>query len=141
MNRSDPTPDASTPDAAKTPDAATPDELGRAPGREAGRRYPFRPVLGLAVLAVLGLLATAGVKSYRDLAAARDHEQRLQREIAGANRRIQALYGHIDSIQHDPAVLERLAREDLGLVRDGDVVIVLPEPPPEPEPPRAADPP
>ncbi len=103
------------------------------------RRYPFRPVLGLAVAASLGLLATAGVKSYRDLAATRDHEQKLMREIAGANERIRALHGRIESIQNDPAVLERLAREDLGLVREGDVVIVLPEPPPEsPEPPPPA---
>ncbi len=112
------------------------------PGREPGRRYPFRPALGLAVLAALGLLATAGVKSYRDLGAARDHEQNLRQEIAGANQRIRALHGRIDGIQNDPVVLERLAREDLGLVREGDVVIVLPEPPsesPEPRPP-AADP-
>ena len=33
----------------------------------------------------------------------------------------------IDRIENDPAMLERLAREDLGLVREGDVVIVLPE--------------
>jgi len=52
----------------------------------------------------------------------------------------------IESIRNDPAMLERLAREDLGLVRAGDVVIVLPDPPPaesrlaESQPgPRAAD--
>ncbi len=114
----------------------TPGENTDTPG-EPGRRYPFRPALVLAVLASLGLLATAGVKSYRDLGAARDHEQKLRREITSADQRIRALHGRIDGIQNDPVVLERLAREDLGLVREGDVVIVLPEPPPEsPEPPR-----
>ncbi len=95
----------------------------------------------MAVVAVLGLLATAGVKSYRDLAAARDHEQELRRETDAASERIRELTGRIERIRHDPAVLERLAREDLGLVREGDVVIVLPEPPAtqELEPP-ASDP-
>ena len=122
MSRGDPTPDESAP----TAEAAEPTS-------GAGRGYPLRPVLGLAVVAGLILLATAGVKSYRDLAAARDVEQRLRQEIAGANQRIRALHGRIERIRHDPAMLERLAREDLGLVREGDVVIVLPEPPPEPE--------
>ncbi len=125
MNRRDPTPGTSA-------------ETTGTPGTSVGR-YPFRPVLGLAVLVTLGLLATAGVKSYRDLGAARDHEQKLRQEIAGANESIRALNGRIDGIENDPVVLERLAREDLGLVRAGDVVIVLPETPPEsPEPPRPA---
>ncbi len=84
----------------------------------------------MMVLTLLGLLATAGFKSYRDLDSAQGYERELLDEIAGAQERIRALDGRIDSIRNDPAMLERLAREDLGMVRAGDVVIVLPEPPP-----------
>ena len=80
------------------------------------------------VLAVLSLMSTAAFKSYRDLESAKNYERELLEKIAGAEQRIQALDNRIDRIRHDPVMLERLAREDLGLVRDGDVVIVLPDP-------------
>ncbi len=104
-----------------TPD--TPDETTGA----GSLRYPFRPVLALMVLVLLGLLATAGFKSYRDLDSAKGYERELLEKIAEAKDRIQALDGRIDSIRNDPAMLERLAREDLGLVHADDVVIVLPD--------------
>ena len=69
----------------------------------------------------------AGVKSYRDLASAQDVESALRREISATKARIQALTEHIDRVENDPATLERLAREELGMVREGDIVIVLPE--------------
>jgi cell division protein FtsL len=38
---------------------------------------------------------------------------------------------------HDPAYVERLAREELGLVRPGEIAVVLvPEPTPSPQPRR-----
>jgi len=73
------------------------------------------------------LLATAGVKSYRDLAAAHAHEAELNRRIAESQERIRILKERARLIANDPLTLERLAREDLGMVRPGDVVIVLPD--------------
>lgn len=84
-------------------------------------------MLSVTVFALLGLLAMAGVKSYRELAAAQDVEASLRREISETQTRIRALTEHIDRIENDPATLERLAREELGMVREGDLVIVLPE--------------
>jgi len=75
---------------------------------------------------VLALLATAGLKSYRDLAAARAHQVDLEQQIAESTERIQGLRQRIHSIENDPITLERLAREELGMVRPDDVVIVLP---------------
>ncbi len=115
----------------ETAGAAAPGKTpGKTPGKAGGDstpRYPFRPVLALMVLILLSLIATAGYKSYRDLDAAKSHERKLLDRITQAKDRIQALDGRIDRIRNDPAMLERLAREDLGLVRAGDVVIVLPD--------------
>ncbi len=94
--------------------------------RASERARPYR-VLSVTVFALLGLLAMAGVKSYRDLAAAQDIEGNLLREISETKLRIRALSEYIDRIENDPATLERLAREELGMVREGDLVIVLPE--------------
>ncbi len=111
----------------------TPNEAGATPdaasSEAAARRHPLRPVVVATVVALLGLLATAGFKSYRDLAAAKGYEQQLLDEIAETEERIEALDRRIDRMRHDPVTLERLAREDLGMVRAGDVVIVLPEDP------------
>ncbi len=51
--------------------------------RAAEPRRAYRPFLAAAVLLMLGLLATAGVKSYSDLSVARNEERHLLGEIAG----------------------------------------------------------
>ena len=88
---------------------------------------PQRSVLGLAVLLLLGLLATAAVKSYRELAAARRHEGRLEVQIERAQERVVDLENRLRLLEDDDLTLERMAREELGMVRPGDVVIVLPD--------------
>ena len=79
-------------------------------------------------LLVFALLAIAALKSYRDLAPARAREHLLETQHRRDPRR--AARGcalRIDRLRHDPGMLERLAREDLGMVRPGDVVIELPD--------------
>ncbi|HEV7787111.1 MAG TPA: septum formation initiator family protein [Thermoanaerobaculia bacterium] len=87
----------------------------------------FRPVLGAAVVLFLALLAVAALKSYRDLASARAHQHMLERQIHETVARSEWLRSRIDRLHHDPGMLERLAREDLGMVRPNDVVIELPD--------------
>lgn len=87
-----------------------------------------RPVLGATVLLVLALLAIAALKSSRDLEAARARERSLETRIAATRARSEKLQARIERLKHDPGMLERLAREDLGLVRPGDVIIELPDP-------------
>ena len=95
-------------------------------------------MLGLAVALLLGLLATAAVKSYRELATVRGRETELEARIEATKRNIRDLEHRIGLLDEDPLTLERLAREELGMVRPGDVVIVLPEDdPPASDRPRA----
>jgi len=90
----------------------------------------LRAVLGAAILFFSVLLVFASVKSHRDLVAASDHQRDLERTIHDTRERIELLRGRIDRLRHDPDTLERLAREDLGMVRATDVVLVLPPPAP-----------
>jgi cell division protein FtsB len=109
------------------------------------RSDSFRPVLGATVLLVFALLAIAALKSNRDLEAARSRERLLTAKIAATRAESERLRVRIDRLHHDPGMLERLAREDLGLVRPGDVIVELPDPgapavaplPPAPAPPAA----
>jgi cell division protein FtsB len=120
------------------------------PDEAPARPDSLRSVVIVAALCVLALLALAGVKSYRDLDAARGQERQLQTQIRQTGQRIARLRGRIERLRGDPVALENLAREQLGLVRPGDVVIVLPAdgaparpraaPPALPNPPVAATP-
>lgn len=74
----------------------------------------------------LSLLAVAGVKSYHDLESARQRKLTLETRIRSTETEISRLQNRIDRLRSDPGLLERLAREDLGMVRQGDVVIELP---------------
>ena len=119
------------------------------PPEAPARSDSFRPVLGATVLLVFALLAIAALKSNRDLQAARATERTLTAKIAATRASSERLKLRIDRLRHDPGMLERLAREDLGLVRPGDMIVELPEPgaappstaPSSPPPPSAPLPP
>jgi cell division protein FtsB len=100
--------------------------LSRSP--EAARADSLRPLLGAVVLLFVVLLGAAGLRSYRDLQAARAHEKQLELRIDATRAGMDRLRSRIDRLRGDPAMLERLAREELGMVRPHDVVIELPRP-------------
>ncbi len=97
-----------------------------------------RPVRSVTVAAILFLgllLAVAGARSYHDLARARARQAELQSKVDQTQARIEELHRRIERLRNDPVLLEHLAREELGLVKDGDTVVVLPQRE-VPEPPR-----
>ena len=88
---------------------------------------PQRALWAALVCLVLLLMGSGAVKGWRDLEAARAREQELDTCVAAAEERIALLRERIGRLRDDPATLERLAREQIGLVRPGDVVVVLPQ--------------
>ncbi len=102
----------------------------------AERRRPIHPLLAAALLSLLGVLALAGIKSYRELGAARAREARLEAEIRAVEAKSERLAVRIRALQSDPATLEREVRQSLRWVRPGELVLNVPEP--EPAPPVAA---
>lgn len=106
---------------------------GRKPRAGRSASWPssgrFRSLLGLAVASLLIVLAVAGLKSYGELAAARERQALLETRIEETREHNQALDLRLRRLQSDPAALERLAREDLRMARPGDVIILLPDEP------------
>ncbi|MEO8277157.1 MAG: septum formation initiator family protein [Thermoanaerobaculia bacterium] len=98
------------------------------PSAEEPRSHPLRSLLTAVVVFLALLLATFGLKSYRDLRAVNSRESALRADIAGTEARIADLKHRIERLKNDPVMLDRVAREELGLVRPEDVVIVLPAP-------------
>jgi cell division protein FtsB len=105
-----------------------------------GRTGSLRPVLVASVLLFLAVLGIAGVKSSHDLEAARQRKLMLETRIQSTEGEIDRLRNRIERLRSDPGLLERHAREDLGMVRPGDVVIELPIEGSEPAPPPAVVP-
>ena len=53
----------------------------------------------------------------------------VEDQIAASEERIEAQRHRLKLLREDPATLERLAREELGLVGKDDLVFVLPSTP------------
>lgn len=96
--------------------------------REPGEREPkgLRSWTGAGLALLLLLVAVAVLESYRDLREARRTEAQLEQSIAETEERIQRLQRRRDLLVEDPATLERLAREELSMVKEGDLVLLLP---------------
>ena len=103
--------------------------------RPGGSRSFQALIAGAAGLVTL-ILAIAGAQTWRDLAAVKNRESEIRERLVGADQRIEDLERRIQSLREDPATLERLAREELGLVKPEDVVILLPPESEEPEAPE-----
>lgn len=65
----------------------------------------------------------------------RDYAKNLEHELSVLRRENATLQRDITRLQHDPAKIEQLAREQLGYVRKGETVYQLaPDPERKPEP-------
>jgi cell division protein FtsB len=81
------------------------------------------------VASLLLLLAIASLGSLRDLQAAQERLRTLEARIEEARQQNEELGHRIQRLQDDPAAIERLAREEYGMMKAGDVVLMLPAEP------------
>jgi len=85
---------------------------------------PFA-LLVMAIVAVpLRILDEQGLPRYRELKSEL-HEvdvinDRLSREVRDLQR-------EVDALRHDPEAIERIARDELGMVHDDEIVFQFPE--------------
>ena len=100
-----------------------PTDAAAPPPRE---RSPF--LLALAVIAVLVAVGAASLRSWRDLAEQRAHEAEVAAAIVKTETRVRQLEERNRRLEKDPVTLERLARQELGLVKPDDLVVVFPAP-------------
>lgn len=80
-------------------------------------------VAGLTLLVLQDIFGTHGV-----LAMRRSQEQAadIQKEIDQLNQENQKLQDHVRSLKSDPAAIERIAREEIGLARPGEYIFKIP---------------
>ena len=101
-------------------------------GRAANWFYGMRRVwatLCLGLLAVLiGHKAVVGANGTMEWRAKRAEYQRLQQEIDRATLEHHELENRVRKLQSDPNTIVKEAREKLGYVMPGEVVLVRPQP-------------
>ena len=77
-------------------------------------------IVGLLVL--FAFLYLPGLSRYQEL---RQEEERISKELAELNHEITKLQEEKGLLQKDQAYLEKVVREELGLVRPGEMVYKL----------------
>ncbi|OGL00157.1 MAG: hypothetical protein A3E31_03310 [Candidatus Rokubacteria bacterium RIFCSPHIGHO2_12_FULL_73_22] len=90
---------------------------------------PRRLGVALVVLLVAGLAVYGGTNALRVWRMQRAIEA-LEADIATLRARQERLTQTVDRLRHDPAYLEKLAREEMGMVREGETVLKFPSQPP-----------
>ena len=85
-------------------------------------------VFGLLTIAAI-LLAVFNDKGALQVRAQSQKYADIQAEADALEAENKALLEEIQSLRSDPNAIEKLAREELKLVKPGEVVLVTPEPP------------
>ena len=83
------------------------------------RALPAALLLMSVVAVPILVFSPTGVERLHHLEAERD---RADREVAQVTRQIEQLRGEVARAKSDPAALERIARDELGLVRQTELV-------------------
>ena len=77
-------------------------------------------IVGLLIL--FAFLYLPGLSRYQEL---RQEEERLSKDLVDINQKIKQLNEEKELLQKDQAYLEKVIREELGLVRPGEMVYKL----------------
>ena len=87
-----------------------------------------RIAVGVFGLLTVGMLLLALFDPHGALALRKQHTKRdqINPEVAALTKENEQLKKEIDQLRHDPAMIERIAREQLKLVKPGEVILVVP---------------
>lgn len=118
---------------AEPPRAAAPRRAS--PRRKESRTVEFLRRWGssLFVLALLALVVhdIFGQHGLLTLFRARKEVEKLRVEIAQMHEENKRLSEQVQQLRTDPRMIERIAREEMGLARPGEIIFKLPPKPPE----------
>jgi len=92
-------------------------------------RVRERLLLGLGLIGGLAVLAVAllGDQGWREVRHLRTERDTLNEEIARLREERVELERQIAQLRDNPRAIETRAREDLGMIRRGETVFLLPE--------------
>jgi len=80
-----------------------------------------------AVLLVTLALGAYGTRAILKVSEMRRELDTMERDLVTLRARTEELTKTVERLRHDPAYIEKLAREDLGYVREGETVLKFPK--------------
>ena len=86
-----------------------------------------RLVGGFALLLVVSALTMYGISALLRVSHMKREMESLERDLVTLRARTDELTRTVDRLRTDPAYIEKLAREDLGYVREGETVLKFPK--------------
>ena len=90
-------------------------------------RRSLDAVVCAVILASTGLCVSVYIRSHAEFAAAISRQQAAMGRVAELKRANEKIASEIEQLKNDPRMIEALARERLGFVRPGEMVIRLPQ--------------
>lgn len=93
-------------------------------GRVVAWVLPFGLLLVSIVSVPLGILDEQGLPRFRALKAERAEVERLNDRL---RRDVEQLQRDVDGLRTDPAAIERIARDELGMIRADEILFQFPE--------------
>jgi cell division protein FtsB len=88
------------------------------------RRHGLK-ILGLALLA-LGIHDIFGAHGYLAMRRSEKQIEDLRGQIERLNHDNQALAEHVTALKSDPETIEKIAREEMGLAKPGEMIFKMP---------------
>lgn len=93
------------------------------------RTLPFKPLLvAVVAVAVVVFAVEGGEYGTLDLFRQRRARARVTMQIDSLSRVVDSLHRYRDRLLHDPKLQERIAREEFGMVREGELLYRFVEP-------------
>jgi len=92
-------------------------------------RRNARTILGVVVFALL-VQDIFGAHGFLAMRRTQREIERLRQEIIQVNAENRELAVQVKALKSDPRMIERIAREEMGLARPGELIFRLPAPPP-----------
>ncbi len=80
-----------------------------------------------AIVIVVLALSAYGTRAVLRVSELRREMDAMERDLVTLRTRTEELTRTVDRLRNDPAYIEKLAREDLGYVREGETVLKFPK--------------
>lgn len=95
----------------------------RAEVRRRGGIIPSWVILGMIMLATLGLCVTVSIRSQGEMRTASAQYIRIQQDVDSLRRDNAALQSEIHRLRNDPKAIESAARSQLNMARANEIIV------------------
>lgn len=89
-------------------------------------RQNARKLLGLALFALL-VHDIFGAHGFVAMRRTQKEIEQIREQIGNLNEQNKSLAGQVTSLKSDPKAIERIAREEMGMARPGEMIFKLPD--------------